>query len=108
MCYNCYLEYGSPKLVSDKILQTVEAIKQVYNCHLAGGGLHIVIDDWNLENERLDFCKEYIVGPECHGEFAEQQKAEQACLELLYSLTLKERASALAIHDGFFEPGKEG
>lgn len=103
MCYECWQEYGSPKIVTDRVLETVKAIERVYDFSLVGGGLHIVIDDWNLEDARLDFCKEYIAKPD-YDECREQQEVEQACLELLYSLNLDERASALAIHDGFFEP----
>lgn len=102
MCYECWQGYGSPKIVTDKILETVKAIERVYDFSLVGGGLHIVIDDWNLEDARLDFCKEYIAKPD-YDKCREQQEVEQACLELLYSLSLDERASALAIHDEFFE-----
>lgn len=100
MCYGCYKEYGEPKIVSDETHQAAKLIGQVYESSTVGGNLHIVVDDWNLEDEHLDFCAGAIeknyheIPPEC-------QETERMCLSALRKLNLEGRASALAIHDGY-------
>lgn len=79
---------------------------------------HIVLDDWNLEDSNLEFCaaqiargghpenpnhsKWYTASKLENPDSPEQLAAEQRCHDLFAALTMKERASALALNDGFW------
>lgn len=93
MCQNCWEDYGSPLLRTDKVLHLAEIIHEFYLDYPTGGGFHIVLDDWNLDSVEwcIDWCKgegAYVVAwDEAHEEMA----------ELLLDATQDELASALAI-----------
>ncbi len=89
MCESCYENYGSPT-PDDKARECVPLIEAVYNEHCAGGDLHILLDDWNLENRHLKACEKY-----------ELTAAERACLNFMLEMTENQRAAALALFDGF-------
>lgn len=110
MCYGCYEEAGKPAISNEKTKKAAELARKIYendSCG-AGGYAHVVTDDWNLDDENVDFSikaakdKEYERIPE---------KARQDCLtflEFFKELTMDERASAMAMVDGFIdENGKE-
>ncbi len=102
MCFNCYLDAGQPAIINEKTQKAAELISEIYHhdgC-IAGGYAHVVIDDWNLDDYSIDYC----IGSATHSEFDISQSGRQACLEcltFLKELTMDERASALAIADGF-------
>jgi|GEM_PF-2363068 len=96
MCIDCWKKLGSPMIINDKTKKAAKAINKIYDFHGAGGSLHIIIDDWNLEDSHIDFCDSYI--DEEGGEASKRQKqAERYCLRLLKDMTIDERASALYI-----------
>lgn len=103
MCYSCYEEYGKPTIVTDEIRQAAKLIEKVYEFSGVGGHLHIVLDDWNLSDDSLDFCDRYIArdGHVCP---QEQIKSELACLDTFRKLSVSHRAAALAIHEGLLKP----
>ena len=55
MCENCYIEEGSPKIVTPYIMDAVNKIKILYATESGelGGYGHIVFDDWNLEDHSI-------------------------------------------------------
>lgn len=99
MCENCWREHGSPQLDGPQIRKAVSLIKAVYSYHPTGGALHIVLDDWNLEDKDIAFAKRYVADYAKRG----QREAELACFEHFCELSIAERASALAMYNGFFE-----
>lgn len=110
MCEGCYEDYGRPTIVTDRTLAAAELIRQVYEYSIVGGNLHIVVDDWNLEDDDLEFClKEIAKGgrsdpnysDECDSK--EQLVIEERCCKLLANMSLEERVSALALHDGYLK-----
>ena len=104
MCYGCYEEFGKPTIVNDLTKAAAVAIARVYECRCAGGNLHIVVDDWNLDDEDIAFCIKYIGNGGFEGQDdPEKLIAESECAEMLKRMTLEERVSALAIYDGFLE-----
>jgi hypothetical protein len=108
MCQGCWKERGSPSLTNDKIKAAAELIAGVYEHHGCGGGLHIIVDDWNLEDSSLQFCEDYIEKPEYRASrndevTDERLEAERACLRALKAMTEEERASALALYDGYVQ-----
>ena len=74
-----------------EIRQAVVLIKALYREHAAGGWLHIVVDDWNVEQCNLDYCATVI-----------DTDVERRCHAALNALTETERASALALDRGFW------
>ena len=99
MCGDCYAGYGSPKVQNAKVSQAVSLIGKVYETNICGGGLHAVIDDWNLEAWHITSCSKWIDKSQA-GRVDQQELAA-----LLLSMTLDERASALAIYDRYLEVG---
>jgi len=58
MCVQCWeQEYGSASIDSEATRAAAAAIDALYEAHDAGGSLHIVVDDWNLEDEHLAWCR---------------------------------------------------
>lgn len=92
MCIGCWQEYGSPRLSTPDVKSAAEKVDAVYEESAVGGNLHIVIDDWNIEDDALDWCRENT----------EMTTAEIACYEALRPISYARRASALAMHAGFF------
>jgi hypothetical protein len=108
MCVNCWIERGSPKIINEMTKALQPLIDDVYEHHGAGGGLHIILDDFNVEDGHVTFCQDWIEHERGNGVWKtdpvspEQLKAERECLKLLKAMTVEERASAIAFHDGFF------
>lgn len=97
MCMACWEEYGSPRIDNARVREAVRAIREVYGFSCVGGNLHCQLDDWNLED---DFFGEFIVDHEDASEA--QLEAERRCFDLMKPMSLRERASALALEDGFW------
>lgn len=101
MCWGCYEEYGSPDIENEKTRLCQELILDVYEFSCVGGNLHVVLDDWNLEDSHIKWClNEWI--PKKHNEDSyEQIKAEIECGLQLLKMSLAERASTLANIAGY-------
>lgn len=97
MCFDCYERYGRPRIVTEATILAADLIAKVYTFSCVGGNLHCELDDWNIDDGFFD------------GEFdpwdetvsVEQLEAERSCFNALKPMTLDERASALAIFDGY-------
>lgn len=68
--------------------QVKKAILEVYKYSCVGSGLHIVLDDENVENNHIEWCLNNSI-PEI--ENPEERNACESCAELLLQLTVKER-----------------
>jgi hypothetical protein len=84
--------------VNDKVRAAAVLVDKLYDEHPAGGYLHIVTDDLNIQQYWIDWC----FGPEC----AESMRRpmtdiERQCGTALRALTVKQRASAIAIYEGW-------
>ena len=97
MCMSCWQKYGSPMIRNKKTLAAVPLIAEVYEHSHAGGGLHVLLDDWNLE-----FVSERYSDAD-NEESNEAIVAEEKCLKAFQEMTIEERASALGMHNGFFK-----
>ena len=123
MCYGCWTEAGKPQIDTPAVRAAAAAVAEVYEHSCVGGNLHIVLDDWNIEDDNLEFCRGCIEGKGAmpgieegspHWAFNERRRAnpdppeqlaaEQKCYELFKALSLDERSAALALRDGFWEP----
>jgi len=103
MCYTCWVEAGKPRIKNKKTLWAAELIDAVYSnddCGV-GGYAHIVLDDWNLDDDDIDFCITQAE-KEVYDNIGEQGRLVcLACLRHLKTLTMEERFSALALQDNF-------
>lgn len=106
MCEMCWGEYGKPDIVNEKTETALALVHQVYEAigGGAGGNLHIVLDDWNLEDEHIYSCLSGCGEVESY--FGGQKFdttptiIERACGGAFLDMTLRERASTLAKFDG--------
>lgn len=108
MCEGCYEDYGRPAIITDRTLMAADLVGQVYGFSGAGGNLHIVLDDWNIEDDNLDFCSKQIdAGGYYDSKYPderdtpEQLAVERRCCDAFMRMSIAERASALALHDGY-------
>jgi hypothetical protein len=118
MCIGCWYGYGSPRLVTDAIRETVALIARVYEGtyaeevhypedvyypgNAAGGNLHTILDDWNIDvDETSEYAPTYTDAPHQHA-------VERACYDHFRHLTLPERAAALAWYHGYISEDVPG
>jgi hypothetical protein len=113
MCCSCWLEHGAAQIDTPAVRAVLPLIARVYEFSCVGGNLHIVLDDDNLEDHSLEFCRQQIeaggyrrppahvavLGPD-EPDSPEQLAAELACYVALRALTFEERVSALGLHNG--------
>lgn len=90
MCVGCWEEEGSPSIVNERVVATAELLKR---CH-SYGACHIVVEDWNLEDEHIEHC---LSEPQIDAD-------EIAAMNALQALSLEERYSAMAICEGLLTP----
>lgn len=101
MCRECWEDFGRAKVDTPRVREAAVAIGEVYGYDDDGWHLYTIIADWNLDNGNLDWCG-WAIAKNVNHAGREQLECEARCLALLRSLTLDERASALALHDGFW------
>jgi hypothetical protein len=104
MCYGCWQEWGEPMIDTPAVRAAAQAIGAVYGFSCVGGNLHVVVDDWNLDDSDLDSCAD-LLAENIHEGTPAQLVAERHCFGLLRALTEDERASALALHGGYVATG---
>lgn len=88
MSYGYYVEYGEPTLDTPAIRQAAALIS--FTNHY--GALHIVVDDWNIEDHHLQWCLDH----------EDAKASEKQLMRMMLALTLEERASAMAIAEGYW------
>lgn len=91
MCEQCYRVYGSPA-PDDAARAAAPIIAKADNF----GALHIAVEDWNLEDDNIA----WLAGPE-NADHPRWNDDERAALKALQSLTLAQRAAALALVRGY-------
>lgn len=96
MCEACYISYGSPKKITNKTNECVNIVERIYENYPSGGALHVVLDDWNLEDDIVGYLFDGADGVSLSGD-------ERKCISLLNDMTIDERATVLAIFDGYYD-----
>jgi hypothetical protein len=91
MCLGCWIEEGRPFKVTEAVNQWAPKFGQAN----PSAALHVVIDDWNLDDGNLEFCRhEPDVKPD-----------EIELIDALQSMTWEERwATAILAEDPGFDP----
>lgn len=99
MCNMCWESAGSPKIINERTQKAAELIEALYDTEQggAGGYAHIVVDDFNIDDQSIDWCLRNMHGNVCQ----ETKDASIECLRYLRTLNEEERWSALAIHNGY-------
>lgn len=100
MCEGCYERYEHPAIVSERTRAAAVLIARVFELHGTGGNLHVEIDDWNLDDEFFVEFKPWMVKEDMR---QGQAEAEMACFLALKEMSLDERVSAMALHDGYLD-----
>ncbi len=100
MCNGCWKKYGSPKIVNALVLKAATLVD--FLCDPTSGcdgPAHVVIDDWNIDDESISKALDILVD----GEDGFHSSDDFECLQVLKALPIEQRASALALQAGFFE-----
>lgn len=96
MCQNCWIEAGSPIVVSPETTHALKLIEKVYAFSPTGGNLHLQLDDDNLEDAFFASFEPFIDDAP-----AEQLRVEQECFQLLASMSEDARRTVVGIYDGY-------
>lgn len=103
MCMTCYADYGSPQIVTPRTIEVAAMIDAIYVYSCVGSNAHIVVDDWNLEDENIEYCLNTAIPENFHNATPEQLQGEIVFLTAMQAMSVEERASAMAIHEGWLE-----
>lgn len=95
MCDACYEKYASepPAPVTDPMRELALLIRAQLQRTGAGGALHNVIDDWNLEDHSVRWC--LGLPPDDDGSNPVLEPGDREIGEGLLALSLPERAEVL-------------
>ena len=96
MCCGCYEKAGSPLVMTGRVFALVELRALVYEFSTGGGRLHIVLDDFNIEDHSVAFCAKEIADHEPEDDCDRMQLAiEVAACRVLAAMSIPERATAI-------------
>lgn len=98
MCIDCWNDHGSPAIWNEDVRKAVELIREIYRNDEMGNPLHVVLDDWNIEQD--EFIEVYE-GAGAESIPAAAVQAAKSLAPVFLELTVEERASALAYAHGF-------
>lgn len=102
MCEKCWSEYGSPATWNANIKRALDLVRIIYETECTGAPLHVVLDDWNLEDGHIVIYEESLSGPDAVSAHAAQ--AAKELVPLFLAMPVEERAATLAYHGGFIMP----
>ena len=98
MCIGCWNELGRPAAFTANTAKAVAAVRRLYTINDFGGEAHIVTEDWNIKDEHVAWCLDNL---DTEDRFPEEEAASRAALNLLRPMSEAQRATVLAIHEGF-------
>jgi hypothetical protein len=112
--YSVWVDLGRPDDWNPKVKRALELIRAIYVYAPTGGPLHVILDDWNIddgfiahaiEDERDGYQNPMHWGCNPYEDYEDYEEQElrasvRELLPLLGEMTVNERASALARHWG--------
>jgi hypothetical protein len=104
MCLACYKSMGAPVDICATTQQAVDAVREIYQWSSVGGNAHTVVDDWNLDDEYVEYCLNETHWINKHASNAEKT-AVRLALMLFKDMTIDQRATVLALKEGFISNG---
>jgi hypothetical protein len=104
MCDQCLMEYtdGNVPAMTDDMWELAGQIFDWYHLHEingAGGALHIVLDDMNIDDGYIDFCENWLRNEE--PVIVELIEPGERVIEGLRALPLPERATVVHFADPY-------
>lgn len=122
-----WIELGRPADWNPKVKRALELIRDIYEYAAAGGPLHVILDDWNIEDGDVGWAVKdlrdgyFRIGPGGvevtydpydamrldEDEARQVRDAVAELVPLLAEMTVNERASALARHWGYLPTATE-
>lgn len=91
MCESCWAGYGSPKINTPAVIDMAARMKKEGGY----GRFHIVIEDFNIDDDDIRFCRDEADDKPITDE-------EVRLANDMLAMTVEERASALALCDGYW------
>lgn len=100
MCGDCWAEHGSPTIWNPEVAAVADLVTELYDDYgcTTGGPLHVYVDDWNLDIPTIEPYWSEDDDPALIAFVT-------ALAQRLEALSVPERYSALAHHDGFARQG---
>ena len=96
MCEVCWKEYGSPRIMNDKVIYANILIMKLDDLIAGSGCCHAIIDDFNIDD------KDMIINHSPAWCCEERKIVEVEFLEYFKTLSIQERASAIALNDDYY------
>jgi hypothetical protein len=97
-CFKAHVEEVGRTEVTDDMRAVLPLIAAVYEESCVGGNLHIVVDDWNIEDHHVKWC----------AEIPNLTAAEQACVDALLALTEAQRNEVMLLESAYEESDIKG
>lgn len=91
MCGGCWKEYELAQVDSAPVRYAAGLVRAAMEG--SSPAFHVIIEDWNIEDEHFDDPRQ-----------ADLHLSEREAFAALKTLTVEERASALALAEGFWKP----
>lgn len=105
MCAGCWMSNGHPVVYNDRVAQAVDLINALYRVAPTGGPLHVVVDDWNVEDGDLKVYQAFRHdGSPWYSD--EVMSLARQVSELMRAMGVEERLSTLAHQEGFLADGR--
>ena len=94
------VSFGSEDDLTPDQLAVQEVADAIYDINAVGGCLHIVLDDYNFEDDSIDYCERFCGSED---DWACKQDPElrplvAECVRLLRKLTYRQRVQCLCMH----------
>lgn len=90
MCYGCYKDFGEPQVFAPNTGSLAVLASRID----PSGGLHIVIEDWNIESEHIQWCLDNV---------KDLTADERIFAYEMLKLTMDERATVMALAEGYID-----
>ena len=59
MCYGCWAEMGYPTSTSEAVAHAADLMRVALD-YPVGGNFHIVVEDWNVEDDHIEYCRQQV------------------------------------------------
>jgi hypothetical protein len=100
MCRGCWDDDPTDERTPEtgRLVELIDRLYQMPECG-AGGPLHSVVDDWNLNTEVIEV--RYVTNWYPEGYAPEVVEVCDEIVSIMNRMTENQRATALAIHNGY-------
>lgn len=101
MCEECWAEYGCPSEVTPEVKMAATAIQVTLKHQMDGGNLFPILD-WSFDDETLNLVITDIQRDEDTPK--DRLNSERVCVRLLQEMPIVQRATTIALVQGYLEP----